>query len=675
MKNTHRQKQIHPRQEHSKYKTRKTNFRLFDITGSINPGNNFYKYVNNSWQESIHVPPYISSYGISEEVEHKIDTTLQKIINNSIKISKLSSNQSKSSILEKYQQSVGTFAQSALKSSIQKNSVQTLSDLLQSLNCIRDKNDIMRILGEISLYKIRGLIWCYGQYHAENKHEYTFTLGVGGLGLPDISYYNKTAPGKSRTLFHYAKLLDKVGKIFNIDNLSSVIPMESTLANDVVKSLRDSDMIINGKELEDKFPDIPWDIYFSTLGLPKWKTQKFCIDSAHWIKTIESLFKQFSIQHWILYLKKEFILNFISILPPPFDDIHFELYRKRLRGQASKTPQYILTLELIKNWMTQFISRIYVDIIMSKLSLKKEATKFVREIVDSAEIRLGDVEWLQPTTRDKAQEKVKHMLCSVGYPDSFYSNLKIPTLTIDNLLKNLLVLGEWRTQYEIERLGENRNKQKDWDDPVFEVNAYYYSQGNEIVIPSGSLYNPFFNNNNKLSGWNYGGLGAVLGHEMTHAFDIEGKEYDENGDYNKWWSSQDNRSYNKRTRAIVALFNRQSVLGHSVSGELTLSENISDLGGVAIALDALHRRIAKDKIVDEIEKKDLLRQFFISYAVSWRVKEKPAKVLQSLFLDRHAPPHLRVNLVVSQFQEWYDVFDIKPLDTLFIAEENRIKIF
>jgi putative endopeptidase len=161
---------------------------------------------------------------------------------------------------------------------------------------------------------------------------------------------------------------------------------------------------------------------------------------------------------------------------------------------------------------------------------------------------------------------------------------------------------------------------------------------------------------------------------MTHAFDKEGKEYDPDGFPKKWWTPGDNRAYNKKTKSLIQLFSSQTILDHPVSGSLTLSENIADLGGMAIALDALRDTLDKKKVSEE-ESKKAYQQFFLSYAVSWRVKEKPEKTLQSLFLDHHAPPRLRVNLIVSQFDEWYNAFDITEKDPMYIPPEKRIRIF
>jgi putative endopeptidase len=407
------------------------------------------------------------------------------------------------------------------------------------------------------------------------------------------------------------------------------------------------------------------------VGLTTWKTQLFFVDARNWLETLEKMFEYLPIDTWKLLFATEAILHFLPYLPPPFDDLHFSFFRKWLRGQTSKIPQKDLTLLLLQEWMTPFLSKLYVNR-FGEAEIKRETGRFVEELVDVAKHRLQETEWLQPATRKEAVEKVQKMILSIGYPDTF-AKLEIPTVKSDNLLENLLQLGAWQTSYEISRLGEKRKNQKDWDQPVFAVNAYYYSQSNEMVIPLGSLYWPFYSSTANL-GWNYGGLGCILAHEMTHAFDKEGKEYDPDGFPKKWWTPSDNRAYNRKTKSLVQLFSQQTILNHPVSGSLTLSENIADLGGMAIALNALTKRLDKETRSDD-QRKKAYQQFFLSYAVSWRVKEKPEKTLQSLFLDHHAPPSLRVNLIVSQFDEWYSAFDIQDSDSMFLPPEKRIRIF
>jgi predicted metalloendopeptidase len=637
-----------------------------DLTNPMK-GKDFFRFVNGRWLHTVNVPPYISSYGVSEELEGSIQKRLSGIVNSCIAKSKLP--EEPTTYDKQIEVAVGLVAQSALNAKVQRKSVKTLEGLLANLRCIRDQTDVARTMGEFAKYKIQGVFWLFGQYENQNHTNYTYTLGIGRVGLPDLSYYKKTAPGKSKTLLKYANLLQSVGKLLEIDNLSTIIPLEELLAGAIQKSLTEKSLKLKGSELETEFPKIPFQILFETVGIQNWKSQCFFVDSRNWLETLQKMFQHLPLDSWKLLFAVEAILHFLPYLPPPFDDLHFSFFRKWLRGQTQKIPQKDLTIRLLQEWIPPFLSKLYVNQ-FGEPEIKRETGRFVEELVDVAKDRLQETDWLQPSTRKQAVEKVQRMILSIGYPNTF-AKLPIPTVNSDNLLENLLQLGEWQTSYEIARLGEKRNEQKDWDEPVFAVNAYYYSQSNEMVIPLGSLYWPFYSSTAKL-GWNYGGLGCILGHEMTHAFDKEGKEYDPDGFPKKWWTESDNRAYNKKSRSLIQLYNQQMILNHPVSGSLTLSENIADLGGMAIALNALNRHLEKS---GDDDRKKAYQQFFLSYAVSWRQKEKPEKTLQSLFLDHHAPPSLRVNLIVSQFDEWYSAFEIQETDPMFIPPEKRIRIF
>jgi putative endopeptidase len=637
----------------------------------LNPGADFYRFVNQRWLESLRVPSFISSYGVSEEIETEIQKKLSKIVQRCIERSQRAPDNHEN-YLEKVERCLGELAHSILDTPAQQTSLKSFQEFLQSFKCIRDKEDVGHTIGVLARRRIGTMLVIRGKYQEGRTSRFRLILESGGLGLPDLSYYEKTAPGKSRTLLHYSQLLKQVGAKFDIPELSSIVTLETDLSSILSKAKREKEVEMKASHLEREWPGIPWNSIFQGYGLPAWKSQTIWAGSTTWISNLEKMFQKLPLNVWRLFFSKNAILAYLPYLPPPFDDIHFDLYRRRLRGQAEKTPQYILCLEVLEDWATPFISRLYIHECIDP-SLKKNVLEFTRTILQAAQERIKTVDWFEPETRSKAAKKVGEMDLAVAYPDSF-ERFPIPVLNSENFFENLVRLGEWDTENQLRRLGQRQEDQKDWDDPVFAVNAYYYTETNEMVLPAGTLSWPFYGEGHRSIGWNYGGLGAIIGHEMTHAFDEDGKEYSPSGELKPWWLPQDEKNYKKKTKALIELFSRQKVLGHSVSGTLTLSENISDLGGLQIAKHALEKELEKRKATPE-ERKEALRDFFISYAVSWRVKEKPAKILQALFLDHHAPPFLRVNLVVSQFQEWYDVFGVTEKDGLFIPVDQRISIF
>jgi putative endopeptidase len=381
-------------------------------------------------------------------------------------------------------------------------------------------------------------------------------------------------------------------------------------------------------------------------------------------------FRTWSLENWKALLAGNMLLHCLPLLPSPYDTLHFEFFGKRLRDQSEKVPRHILGLEICKYWLSSPLGKEYVNCCVDN-TLKRHATSLAKEIVDAAIHRIQSTEWLESKTRNKAVKKLESVYLGIGYPSTFPQNPKV-TLNPEQFVKNVFSLGTASFERDIKKANTQLDPSS-WEDSIFEVNAYYYSEGNRLILPAGILKSPFFDMT-KSDGWNFGGIGAILGHELTHAFDMDGKNYDEHGNKIPWWTVKDNRSYNKKTRTMIALYNRTKYFNQNINGTLTLSENIADLGGVAIALTALKMRLDKKRVSKDTYKEELCH-FFESYAVSWRTKEKRKKALQSIFTDVHSPPIARVNNIVRQFDEWYECFDVKPGQLLYTSPEERIRIF
>ena len=324
----------------------------------------------------------------------------------------------------------------------------------------------------------------------------------------------------------------------------------------------------------------------------------------------------------------------------------------------------------MRNYLSVPLSILFKDKYLED-SLKKDATRFVRTVQDSAIKQIDSNSWLETKTKNRATKKIKEMVLSIGWPEK-YPVLYIPPLDTENLLYNIYALAASKTFQDIQLLNKKTRPGLIWNEPNFLVNAFYYNEINEFVIPAGILMYPFFDRKKRSTGWNYGGLGAVIGHEMVHAFDEDGKNYDEKGIFKYWWSKKDLKHFHSFSKKLVDLYSSSKIYTISINGKKTLSENLADLGGLSIALEALKKEISS---LNDSEKKDELKQFFISYAVSWRTKEEKQKVLQSLFMDVHAPPEFRVNNIVVHFDEWYSAFDIEVSDNLYIPPEERIRVF
>lgn len=640
---------------------------------TVNPGDNFYTYVNGNWLKTTSIPLYTTSFGVSEEVEFSIETQLKEILQKAYAFSEIG--RPPKNKQEEMLDLLGRFALSLMRTEKQKFSVESLQKKLRYLLCIRDGKEISYQLGSFNRHGISTLVSLNIFKKLSGTAEYTFSLSPGTLGLPDLSYYKATAPGKTRTLFAYVKACRQISKSLQVPDISHAIQLESMISPVLQNSIDDDYVDIKGSELEKKFPELELESLFEGYGLKDnsiWRAKTIRVYSIAWFKHLQKWIRSWPKESWVDIFTLHMILHALPILPAPFDNYHYEVFGRVLRGQLQKIPQAQLTLNLAKKLLSVPFSYLYIDMYINK-ELKKEVTDFAETIVERSAEHLKDCEWMEPQTREIAIRKIRAMRLGISHPAKL-PELEFPMLHTENALENVYALYGTRANLYLEKIAQKKNVFEDdmWEEPPYVVNAYYYNELNEFFLPAGTLQFPFYIQDKKKLGWNYGGLGAIIGHEMTHAFDEEGKKYIQAGVRKDWWTRKDTLHYNRIVKNLVLLYNKAKIRGNPVDGSLTLSENIADLGGLGIALDALKQAL-RGSSADEIKRQ--LRDFFISYAVSWRVKNRPRRELQNLFLDSHAPAELRVNYIVCHFQEWYDCFDVKTGAELYLPPEERITIF
>jgi putative endopeptidase len=638
---------------------------------SVKPGNDFYQYVNANWIRHANMPPFLSSYGVSEEIEEQVNKELMTILDDSRAIVQKTADKK----IPHTTYLLGTLTESALNHKVQSNNIKYLQRIVTGFRCIRDQNDVANIIAECIKNGINTMLSIQIVPSETDSSVLRFGIGPGDVGLPDLSYYSKQdmASDKKRTLAAYSKLLKRLGEDFDVEGLERYVGFETILAEEIVQSRRDEEILMKGSELQRNFSAIPWDILFQTMAgwtPSKFKSHTFLVFSKSWVNQLNRWFRTLPLETWKLYFSANTILHILPLLPPPYDELEFELFGHRMRGQSEKLPQRRLALRVAQVWLSGSLGYLFAKQFVTPL-IKRQAYSIANEIRQVAAERAGATEWLETKTRAIAGKKVQNIYLGVAYPAVIERDDQTK-LNPENLVENVLNLATLKFQDSLENVGKTLQPQK-WEDPIFAVNAYYYNEGNRLILPAGILRWPFFHPAAS-DGWNFGGLGAVIGHEITHAFDNEGKDFDEHGNLRPWWSKQESEHYHKKTSALIELYNSTTYFGQHLNGVLTLSENIADLGGVSIALAALKKRLAAKKVAHAVYKKELC-EFFTSFAVSWRTKEKKEKAIQSLFMDVHAPPSARVNNIVSQFDDWYECFNVQPGNVLYKDTTHRIRIF
>lgn len=599
----------------------------------------FYAYVNNNWISSTEMPAFENDFSVSEEVE-------RCIYNKSVEI------------LSEVEES-SPFA--ALREScLHNDDVDYIKSILAGVECIDSPEDVVRHLSALAQSRISS-IFNY-QYKISTDGVNHLRLDSNICALP-ISYYSD-----SEKMGEYKKFLDEAGNLFGVDELSQIYEFEKTLANksEELSSVEDNEIL--GGKLPSKFPGIPWAAWFEKSGLVGWKKMKFFYNSPRWIRYIGKNLSRVSLGFWKLYLKRIYILHALPYLPTMYSDLDFKFFGRILNGQTEKLPKMELYVNIVYRYFTDSFSELFWEK-AGDPELVKEMDEFAKSLVKAAKRRIQKTDWLQPFTKAAAIEKVNRMKMNMVRPKKWQ---KSPELILDPkiLLKNIYELGHFNTMIMFSRIG---TKEKVVSEGIYRVNAYYFNENNEIIIPYGTVISPFYSRSASPA-WNYGALGSIIGHEMCHGFDEDGKEFSETGEKKRWWTRADNLAYQKKSGALISLYNKQTVHGKHIQGDNTLSENIADLGGLAIALEALKtsqtaRGISGDSALHEF------REFFIAFATSWRTKYRKEKLENMLYTDKHAPAFLRVNLVVAQMPEWYEAFEIGAESPMYIPPEHRITIF
>lgn len=637
---------------------RKKNIKVPPLSKSIKPGDNFYKYVNSYWLDSTHLPTTFSSYGVSEEVDKVIYDKLIK------KIHDLPQSPS-----NPHEKALRIFFSSGRYSNYHHEHDKTFKKLLASLGCISSAETIMATMGKFLRQKIPTHLTVYLGRDLLLPNKNVAVLSTGSLSLPNISYYKGTAPGKTTIMRLFESMLTSMGKQLEYDDFGKVVHLENAAIDEF--SAPDIPYMTTGEKLANKYRHIPWASFWSSYGVAKneWKSMAIMNYCDTWLKWLNKQMEKPIINDWITWFRVHATLYFASLLKSPIDNLYFNFYRSKLRGDKEKRPQEQLLYLLACNLLVPSMTHLYKSCCLSD-EHQADIRHFVKDVRHSAAQHANSIEWLSPKSRTATINKINKMdLEIVNLDRGKHYELPLKALSEIDIVHNIIVLGEAMTKRDIYYI-LNSNVHDMYGDIVFEVNAHYSTSGNRLIIPGGITLWPYYDK--ERLGWSYGGLGAVVGHELLHAFDEEGKDYDPNGIYRPWWTSKDLKTYNKKTNALIKLFSNTKFLGHFVNGKSTLSENIADLGGLAIALSALKHKLHDAPAA--VKQKEI-RDFFISYAISWRTKERREQSIYRLFTDVHAPAELRVNLIVTQFADFYETFNVKPGDDLYIDPKDRIMIF
>jgi len=468
------------------------------------------------------------------------------------------------------------------------------------------------------------------------------------------SYWHKA--DKLRAYAHY---VDSLAGILDLPILREGLAAEHELAGLRPADLETEDYTtMNEATLRSTFRGIDWTSMMRNYGSEE---TRFMV-IAPFLHHVQARLKSWPIQRWRALLTLS-VVHWIAGYSPrgPLRSAWFAYNRRFLEGQIADIPATELRMTLTCYAMPNKVGKLWVARYCDP-AVRQRGITMVEVIVRAAIATLKE-SWMAASTKAAAIHKLRHMDLQVGWPSPWPTT---PVVIGDDYVDNLLEIGAASTDEALKRRSCRHMSGSGWDRTVFDVNAYYYPSENRFVLPAAILRPPYYDPARSLA-YNYGAIGVTIGHELCHAFDSDGREYDEKGNKRMWWTAHDDREYRKKARQLVRLFESRRYRGMPVDGKLTLVENLADLGSLVFALAGL-------RSVTTVGPHEL-REFFTSYATSWRSADRRKAAARRLIIDPHAPPKLRVDHIVRQFDEWYEAFDVGPESSEWIAPANRIRLF
>jgi putative endopeptidase len=638
----------------------------FDLAGmdrSVQPGDNFYHFANGTWARATPIPADRSNYGMF--------TLLEEL-----------SNQRTREILEEQAKQpgskIGDFYSSFIdRASVDAKGFAPLAPVLNRIDAARDRAELAAIMGELARMGLAAPFGNYVDSDDKNPDRAIFQFAQGGIGLPDRDYYLSADPAlvSKRNAYrdYLVQLMKLAGAPDAAPRAAAVLALETRIAKahwTQVES-RDADKTYNKltpAQLRAGAPGFAWARYLDQAGVAS--APDFIVRQPSAVAGTAKLLAAAPLPVVKDYLKLHTLDAYAPYLSQPFVDAHFALHGTALGGTPENQEEWKRAVTLVTNAMGEEVGKIYVDRYFPP-EAKAEADQLVRNVIAAMDRRIQGLTWMAPETKVRARAKLAAFTPKIGYPEVWrdYGALEVRR---DDLAGNVIRANQFEHQRSLNKLGRPIDR-REWFMTPMTINAYANFNWNEIVFPAAILQPPFFDPKADPA-VNYGGIGAVIGHEISHHFDDQGSKYDETGALREWWTPGDVQRFKALTGQLVAQYGQYEPLpGKKVSGELTLGENIGDLAGVTIAYDA-YRTALEGRPAPVVDGFTGDQRFYLGWAQVWRRNYREPNLLQRLITDPHSPSEQRV-AVVRNFDPWYAAFNVSPGRKLYLPPEQRVRIW
>lgn len=646
---------------------------LANMDTTVSAGTDFFRYACGGWNDAHPLTAEYSRYGTFDELFENSQKQLRELIEG---LAAQKNNQAGSAA-----QKIGDLYNMAMDSvTLNKQGAEPVKAMLDKIAGMKDKSEIVPMMTEMAHIGIGTYFHSYVYADPKNSSLNIFQMGQGGINLGEKEYYLDT-DSITQNIREQYKLY--IGKLFQLAGFSEadaqqkvadVMELETAIAK-VSRSateLRDPEANyhkMSFDELKKTIAGIDWDAYMKGLGIQA--PAELNVEQVEPIQEVARLMNTLPLSKHVSYLEYNLLDAAASCLSDDFVAARFDFYGKVLSGRQVNQPRWKRAVNSVNGMLGELVGEMYVEKYFPAAA-KERMVKLVKNLQTALGERIDAQEWMSDRTKIRAHEKLATFHVKVGYPDKWkdYSKLEIKN---DSYWANVCRASEWGFNDMYSRIGKPVDKDE-WLMTPQTVNAYYNPSTNEICFPAAILQPPFFNMEADDAA-NYGAIGVVIGHEMTHGFDDQGRQFDKDGNLTDWWAPGDADRFKERAQVMVDFFNKIEVLpGLQANGELTLGENLADHGGLNVAYLAF-QNATKDAPLGVVDGFTPEQRFFLAYATLWAGNIRDEQIRVYTKSDPHSLGKWRVNGALPHIQAWYDAFHITPSDPLYVAPENRVNVW
>ena len=645
---------------------------LQNLDKAVRPQDDFYRHINGGWLATAQIPADRSNYGTFNKLQEDAERDLRDILEEAAKAKAPAGSDA---------QKVGDYYASFLdEAAVEARGLQPLQDELARIDAIKTKQELAGYIGRAQRLFVAQPFAYFVAVDEKNSTQYISTVTQTGLGMPDRDYYlSDDAKLKGirekyqpyvRDLLALAATPDAEGaakKIYAIESRIATAHWTRVQNRDAEKTYNRYDRAALAKLM----PAFDWDAFLRGAQIPSEKVAAVNVTQPSYFEALGKLFAEVPVADWRVYYRYKLLSTYAPDLPAKFVQRQFEFNDRTVSGIEELKPRWKRGVDTIEGSVGDLVGKVYVERHF-KPEQKQRIDALVKNLLSAFDGGIDQLEWMTPDTKRKAHEKLAMFTTKIGYPDKWrdWSKLEIRR---DDLIGNEVRAAAVLFDRGVNKLGGPIDR-TEWLMTPQTVNAYYNPPTNEIVFPAAMLQPPFFDVTVD-DALNYGAIGSVIGHEISHGFDDQGRRYDGHGNLNDWWAAADNEEFTRRAKAFGAQYDASSPLpGTHVNSGLTMGENIADLAGVAMAYHA-YKISLQGKPAPVIDGYTGDQRFFIGWAQGWARKYRDDELRRRLLTDPHSPSEYRTNIIVSDLPEFYAAFDVKPGDKMYRAPADRVKIW